>query len=153
MRRLAMLAVILPLALSALSSAAHAADEPRTAAAVKAADDGWADAETRGDTAYIDRLLMPEYRSVSTDGKVTTKVMIVAGAAKHKGDNAFAAEVASWRAAHPSRAEVQIDGDTAILSWIAAGADKNGAIMSCDIFVYRDGRWRALYSQHSTAGG
>lgn len=153
MRRLATLAVIVLLALPVLASAAYAADEPRTAAAVKAADDGWADAETRGDAAYVDRLLMPGYRSVSTDGTITTKATIVAGAAKHKGDAAFAAKVAAWRAAHPSRAEAQIDGDTAILSWIATGADKNDAIMSCDIFIYRDGRWRALYSQHSTAGG
>jgi len=30
----------------------------------------------------------------------------------------------------------------------ADGIGISGAIQSCDIFVYRGGHWRAVYSQH-----
>ena len=38
---------------------------PHTAAAVIAADKGWTIAEEKGDVAYVEALLLPEYRSIS----------------------------------------------------------------------------------------
>ncbi|CAM3308077.1 hypothetical protein SPAN111604_15130 [Sphingomonas antarctica] len=53
--------------------------DPHTAAAVLAADQGWTDAEIRGDAAFVDALLLPEYQSIGTAGKITNKAAIVAG--------------------------------------------------------------------------
>ncbi|MDB5709535.1 MAG: hypothetical protein JWL96_1605 [Sphingomonas bacterium] len=130
---------------------ARPAPEPRTAAAVLAADNGWGDAETRGDIAFVDALLADGYRTIGHDGKVRTKADVLASTRTKGGTLARAAEVAAWRAQHPTQGNVALFGDTAVLTWITSGATNPGMVMSCDIFVYRDGRWHAVYSQHSDA--
>ena len=142
------LAVIVPLTGTA---EARPAPEPRTAAAVLAADNGWGDAEARGDVAFIDALLSDGYRTIGHDGKVRTKADVLASSRAKGGTPARAAEIAAWRAQHPTQGSVALFGDTAVLTWVTAGATDSGKVMSCDIFVYRGGRWHAVYSQHSDA--
>jgi hypothetical protein len=142
------LAVIVPLTGTA---EARPAPEPHTAAAVLAADNGWGDAEARGDVAFIDALLSDGYRTIGHDGKVRTKADVLASSRAKGGTPARAAEIAAWRAQHPTQGKVALFGDTAVLTWMTAGTTNAGMVMSCDIFVYRDGRWRAIYSQHSDA--
>jgi hypothetical protein len=132
-------------------SAASPAIEPRTAAAVQAADDAWGAAEGRGDAAFVDELLLPGYVSVGPAGKVTTKAAIVDGARKRGPSATMAAQIAAWKAAHPSRAEVTIVGDTAILRRLLTKPGLGEPVSSSDTFVYRGGHWRAIYSQHTTA--
>jgi hypothetical protein len=126
--------------------------EPQTQAAVIAADEGWDKAEDTGDTAYIDALLLPEYRSVSPDGSTHDKAAILASARKNVNSSERAAAAAKWKAAHPSITSVQMAGDTAILTFILDKPDEKKPILSCDVFVYRDGHWHAIYSQHTSAG-
>jgi hypothetical protein len=126
--------------------------EPHTEAAVIAEDKGWDKAEDQGDAAFIDQLLMPEYRSISSDGSVHDKAAIIASARKNVSSPEKKADTEMWRVAHPSLTSVAITGDTAILSFTLNRPGSPVRIMSSDIFVYRDGRWRALYSQHSEAG-
>lgn len=142
------------IALLILAAAAPAiASEPKTAAAVIAADDAWLHAEVSGDGDFLDRLLLPEYVSIGSDGKVTGKAKIVANARARTDDakEKLAAVIYAWKAAHPTRADVTIIGDTAILTWVLAKPGDAEPVSSCDIFVYRDGQWHAIYSQHSTA--
>jgi hypothetical protein len=141
--------LLLP-ALIALSSQAVAA-QPKTAEAVLAADDAWLKAELAGDTKFLDQLLLPEYRSVGAGGKVADKSKIIAHAQKAGGTPELAAQVASWKAAHPIRGEVSIFGDTAVLRWVLIKPENGDPVSSSDIFVYRDGQWRAIYSQHTSA--
>ncbi|MBA3895596.1 MAG: nuclear transport factor 2 family protein [Sphingomonadaceae bacterium] len=136
----------------AISNAAFAA-EPRTAAAVVAADDAWGSAEVMGDAAFVDALLMPEYRSVGADGHVTDKATIVAHTRSHAKSPEFAAKVVAWKDAHPERADVTLFGDTAIVRWISTKPGGGDPVASCDVFVYRGGRWRAIYSQHTSVFG
>jgi hypothetical protein len=125
--------------------------EPRTEAAVRAADDAWGEAEKRGDADFVEQLLLPEYRSIGSDGKITSKAVIVDHTRARGASSEYAKQVDEWKTAHPERAEVRITGDTAVLTWVP---DKPGAavIFSCDIFVYRSGRWHGIYSQHTSAG-
>lgn len=127
-----------------------AATEPHTEAAVIADDNAWEKAEEAGDTAYIDRLLLPEYRSINVDGSINDKDAILAGARKSSPERT--AKIHAWLAAHPQKTSVIIIGDTAVLTFALARSGGSTPIMSCDIFVYRDGHWRALYSQHTAAG-
>jgi hypothetical protein len=127
-------------------------DEPHSEAAIIAADVAWDKAESSGDTAYIDNLLLPEYRSVNTDGSIHSKLAILSSAKNNAGSPDRAAAVAKWRVAHPYLMSVSMTGDTAILTFILDSPGAPKAVMSCDIFVYREGRWRALYSQHTQAG-
>jgi hypothetical protein len=125
------------------------ATEPHTAAAVEAADKAWGDAESNGDKAYVDWLLLPSYQSVGEAGTSASKDRIVAGASAARSADRKA-KVDAWKATHSEKAVVTIIGDTAVLAWTSTKPD--AAVMSCDIFVYQDGHWHAVYSQHTTAG-
>ena len=126
--------------------------EPHTEAAVIADDDAWSKAESSGDVAYIDALLLPGYRSINVDGSIHDKAAILAGARKRANSPATAAVIEKWHAAHPSITSVQMVGDTAIVTFALNKQDTQKPIMSCDVFVYQDGHWHALYSQHTQAG-
>jgi hypothetical protein len=124
--------------------------EPHTAAAVEAADQAWGNAESNGDKAYVDWLLLAGYHSVGESGKSADKRAIVASVDRARSTNRKA-EVDAWNAAHPEKPVVTIFGDTAVLAWTSAKPGDN-AVLSCDVFVYQDGHWHAAYSQHTTAG-
>ena len=141
-------AAVLSLPLSALA----AKPQPKTAAAVIAADEGWTTAEETKDVAYVDNLLLPDYRSVSPDGSVHDKAAILAHMQTNTSVADRTAAVEKYRAAHPYETSALISGDTAILTFhLKAQAPEKG-ITSSDIFVYRDGQWHAIYSQHTDAG-
>ena len=135
----------------AASVDAMPAAEARTAQAVIAADKAWGAAESRGDTTFVDHLLLPGYQSVGASGTSTPKDKILSSTIAHRGSKTAEADVAAWKAAHPVRSEVRIFGDTAVLTWISTKPDAGDVISSCDVFVYRDGHWHAIYFQHSSA--
>jgi hypothetical protein len=134
------------------NAGAQESSEPHTAAAVVAADERWSKAEDIGDIAYINALLLPEYRSISSDGSTDDKATIVARARKNAYTTEGAAKAETWYTAHPYLPVVEINGDVAVLTFILQKGVDPKPVMSCDIFVYRDGHWRALYSQHTEAG-
>ena len=146
------------LAVLAIASG-HAADAaiPPTdetqmnAAGVTAVEQHWNQAEERGDTAYLDQLLLPEYRSISSDGTARPKAAIMASAARNRGSDATAIADAAYLKAHPSDQTVVVHGDTAIMSFYNPALGAQTGVRSSDILVYRDGHWHALYSQHSKA--
>lgn len=140
-------------AMAASPDSASAADETaHTAAAVKAVDQHWLEAEEGGDAAWLDGMLMPDYRSVGVAGTFATKAAILARAVKNGGSQAMKQKVAAWQAAHPVDQQVTLQGDTAILSFVSAAPATKGKLYSSDVFVYVDGRWRALYSAHTELG-
>jgi len=130
------------------SSHAQAAEEPHTAGAVIAADKAWSVAEETGDVAFVEALLLPEYRSISPDGSVHDRAAIVASTRKATPERA--AMIEKYMAEHPFDMTVAISGDTAVLTFTVKGDDKK-RVRSCDIFVYRENHWHALYSQHTNA--
>lgn len=122
----------------------------RTAAGAIATDEHWSRAEIHGDTAFISALLVPEYRSVGPDGVAHSRAMIIAGASKRGADTvASAAAAAAYRAAHPSRTQVLLEGNTAVITFYSPALGADRGVRSSDILVYEDGRWHAVYSQHS----
>lgn len=125
--------------------------EQRTEAAVVAVDEAWERAEQAGDLAYLNDLLLPEYRSVNIDGSTIDKAAILSSAQENGGSTGRAAIVAKWHSKHPARVTVEVVGDLALLTFILSKQDVPERVMSCDIFVYRGGTWHALYSQHTQA--
>jgi hypothetical protein len=128
-------------------------ESARTEAAVRAVDQHWMDAELDGDSAWLDAMLLPEYRSVGADGTVHTKAALLAHAAKNRGNDTERRQVEAWLKVHPSGQAVVIRGDTAILTFYDPKLGPQRGVRSADVFVYENGRWHALYSQHSRAGG
>jgi hypothetical protein len=131
--------------------AVHAAS-PRTSeaahtdTAVIAVDDHWMQAELSGDTAWLNAMLMPDYRTVGADGKVGDKTAILRAVKKNRGSDKMRKQVDAWLKAHPTRKSVVMHGDVAILSF---SDPDTGRVRSSDIFIYRDGGWHAVYSQHA----
>ena len=113
-----------------------------------AVDKKWTAAEERGDVAYVDALLLPEYRSVSPDGSTHSKEAILINTRKATSERA--AMIEKYLLEHPTDMAVTINGDIAVLTFTAVN-DAKKLIRSCDIFVYRGGHWHALYSQHTDA--
>lgn len=120
-----------------------------TAESLIAVTNHWSDAEARGDTAYLERLLAPAYRSVNADGTIHGRSRIIAGAAAH-GSPAAVAALAAWRATHHHATRVVIDHETAVVSYAPGPDSPDSPITSSDVFVYNDHRWQALYSAHTT---
>lgn len=123
----------------------------KSAAAVIAVDQHWSRAELGGDFAYVDQLLLPEYRSVNANGSVHPKAAILASARKNIGSSAtsVAASIAAYRKAHPYGTSVALQGNTAVITFYSEMLGPEKGVKSSDILVYVDGRWHALYSQHT----
>jgi hypothetical protein len=154
MRSVAALVPMLLLMLSPLPcpAASSPAPQPKTAEAVKAADEGWTKAEETGDVSYVDNLLLDGYRSVNPDGTVHDKAAILANTRKHAGSTEYAAKIQKWTADHPYGTDVFLQGDTAVVTFYSKPLGPQKGIMSCDIFTYVDGQWHAVYSQHTSVG-
>ena len=118
----------------------------RTPAAVIAVDDHWLEAEMSGDTVWLDAMLMSDYRSISAEGKVLDKPRLLANAEKYRGSDTMRKKVDAWLKRHPTRKSVVMHDDLAILSF---SDPATGNVRSSDVFVYKDGGWHALYSQHA----
>jgi len=131
---------------AAADTGAKADETAKTTAAVLAVDRHWLEAEVSGNTAWLDAMLMPDYRSISLDGKVLDKPALLAHAKKNRGSDKMRKQVDAWLKAHPSKQLVVMHGDVAILSFSDPETDN---VRSSDIFIYQDGGWHALYSQHA----
>jgi hypothetical protein len=133
------------------TSQAEGDETQQTQAGVMAVENHWTLAEMTGDTAWLDRMLLPEYRSVGDNGIAHPKDAIVAGAAKHASTSLDQARLdwAKYQKEHPSGSAVVLHGNTAIVSFYDLSLGPEKGVKSSDIFVYIDGRWHALYSQHS----
>lgn len=145
-----------PLPVHAQDSGPASADETQpTEAGVIAVDNHWSLAEMTGDTAWLEQMLLPEYRSVNNDGVAHDKAAIVAGAAKRKGTSLDTAKL-KWTAyekQHPYGSAVAVHGNTAVISFYDPVLGPQKGVRSSDVFVYVDGHWHALYSQHTSVRG
>ena len=144
------LSLVATLACPSPTTAADAkvAETARTAEAVVAVDDHWLQAEEHGDTAWLDSMLSPEYRSIGADGKILDKPTLLAHAARNRTSDKMSKEVQAWQKTHPTRKSVVMRADVAILSF---SNPQTGRVRASDIFVYEGGAWHALYSQHTRA--
>lgn len=131
--------------------AANADETQRTEAGVMAVDHHWSLAEMTGDTNWLNQMLLPEYRSISNDGSAHAKDAIVAGALKRKGTDMAKAqlEFVTYGKEHPYGTAVVIHDNTAIVSFYDPALGPQKGVKSSDIFLYLDGHWHALYSQHT----
>ena len=130
------------------ASMAQIKTDAKTPSSVIAVDNAWGAAEESGDSAFVERLLAPEYRSIGADGQTTDRAAILSRVHGPR-DPGRAERIAAYKASHPSQPSVTLVGDTAVLTWVSQ--KPGAAIYSCDVFVYRNGHWQAVYSQHTNA--
>lgn len=125
--------------------------DARTPEAVKAADAAWLDAEINGDAKFLEWFLEDGYESIDSTGAILSKVKLIENRRQQGRSEKFAAAVREWREKHPNHAQVMLYGNTAVLTWVTDDPNSKTPVYSCDIFVYRDRHWHAIYSQHSNA--
>jgi hypothetical protein len=123
-----------------------------TEAGVRAVEQHWTRAEGTGDTDFLEAMLAPDYRSVNVDGKSTPKSAIVEHAAKNKGSDKGMQEIDAYIKAHPYGEAVAMHQNSAIVTFYDPQLGPQNGVKSADIFIYVDGHWHAMYSQHSAAG-
>lgn len=104
-------------------------------AGVRAVEAHWTQAFLHGDTAFLTRLLAPNYVSISTKGVVRDRAAIVglAVAMSKKNLGSFPAQTL----------QVEVRGESAIVT------SSDGGQRSVDVFYFSDGAWHAWYSQHT----
>lgn len=120
----------------AVALAASDPEAARTVEGVRAVENHWTRAFVTGDTAYLNALLSDDYVSVNQAGRARPKAEIVALAQKiASGPNPPKPT--------PSTSTIEVVGNAAISTQVAE------TDASVDVFYYRDGRWRAWYSQHT----
>jgi hypothetical protein len=123
------------LAMLALATVALSApSKPSAEALVRTAERQWLDAEYHGDTAALMKLLLPDYRTVSSNG-VHGRDELIAAVAKRGGR--------SVEPPYPTP-KIEIHGTTALA--IFAAGDTS---YSVDVFVFEKEAWHALHSQHT----
>jgi hypothetical protein len=126
-----------------------AAEAAKTTAALLVVEDHWMQAEIHGDVAYVAQLLLPRYESVNADGVAHPRSAILANAKKNGESDKMARTVAMYMKLHPYGTLVRIEGDTGIVTFYSLKGGPQKGVMSSDIFVYLDGEWHAVYSQHT----
>lgn len=125
--------------------------DSRTPDAVIAADAAWLNAEIDGNYKYLEWFLLDGYESIDATGSIFSRAELIEKRRQRGHSDEFAKAVREWREHHPNHAEVQIHGDTAVLTWVSDDQRSKTPVYSCDIFVYQNHHWHAIYSQHSTA--
>ena len=124
------------LCLPGLALAASDPETARTVEGVRAVENHWGRAFVTGDAVYLERLLSDDYVSVNPSGRARPKAEIIALAQKIAAGPNPPKPV-------ESTSKIEVIGDAAISTQIGE------TDASVDVFYYRDGRWRAWYSQHS----
>ena len=131
---------LLPLLL-AVSLPATAAT-PSAEATLRDAENQWSQAFLSGDAQVLGDLLDPAYVSVSAAGAPRTRDEVIAlarkYAAQHPGESAKPL---------PPTSTIQVKGELGIVRHHGPND------VSVDVFYRADGRWHALYSQHTAVGG
>jgi hypothetical protein len=132
---------------------ANSRADARTPEAVKAADAAWLHAEISGDYKFLEWFLLDGYESIDATGSIFSRAALIENRRRRGRSEEFAKQVREWREKHANHAEVKIYRDIAVLTWVADDQSSKTPIYSCDIFIYQNRHWHAIYSQHSTAEG
>ena len=123
--------------------AAHCAlHTPRTAAGVLAAEHAWVGAIEQRDAAALDCLLGEGFTDINWQGELITRQAMLDGfAAKPKVTLTL------------DQLTTDVSGDMAVVRGrnrqAGPGGKPAGAVRFTDVFVYRDGAWRALRAQET----
>jgi ketosteroid isomerase-like protein len=126
-----------------LAIAAHCVfHTPRTAAGVLAAERHWVVAIERRDAAALDCLLAPDFTDNNWQGRVITRAQMFDGFATKPHVTLVLDELTT-----------DVAGDMAVVRGRNRQTGRDGkpagAVRFTDVFIYRDGAWRALRAQET----
>jgi hypothetical protein len=118
--------------------------EPRTEAAVRAAEDRWVHLLEARDVGGLACLLAPEFTDTNWLGRKVARASVLA-ALPHRPDSRLTL----------SEVVVRTYGTVAIVQGLNRQTDRAGraagAVRFTDIFLYRERRWQAVFAQETPA--
>jgi hypothetical protein len=148
MKSLLVLFLVVVCAFTALASdcATVLGPQKADAASLDRVEDAWNEAFNRGNTEYLECLLVPDFVTVTPHGK-RDRAWELEHARQNRGSTAAIP--------HFSGTVFQIEGSTGIAKlYKPASADgQHPATQLADVFTFQDGAWRAVYSQHTFVEG
>jgi len=116
--------------------------QPHTEAGVLAAEDAWVAALRRRDTATLGRLLTADFVDTTWKGARHGKAQVLASLAAHGPQPTELGDMS-----------VSLHGDTAVARGLNTIRGADGSVQArirfTDVFIYRDGAWRALAAQET----
>jgi len=119
-----------------------------TEQALKDMENKWAAASLKNDTAAVSDMLADDWSTISAEGKVQTKADALAEIKKAKLTKSAVSDM---------RVRM-LDADAAVVTgtWSGAGTDGSGKKFDTserwtDVFVKKDGKWKCVSSQSTTA--
>jgi ketosteroid isomerase-like protein len=114
-------------------------------AELKALEQQWLDAYTKGDTAFLKTVEADDWSLVDSDGTVMTKAQDI----KELGDKTFVCKSATM-----SDTTIKMMGDnyayatgTVKMAGSYKGKDFDETFRAVDIFEKKNGKWQSTYSQ------
>ena len=129
-----------------MSFPAHAAvdcagfRQPHSAAGVIAAENAWVKALTTRDGKALSCILAPGFMDMAWNGELHSRGEVLAGLAKRPSN-----------AIKLSNLKVELSGDRAVARGVNTATKPDGSLIGRvkfeDMFVYRDGMWRAMTAQ------
>ena|SRR2546422_5197265 len=140
------LLVLLSLAAGLTSSIEVAAQTENVEQTLLQLERDWEQANAKNDLAALDRILAPEFVNTDSDGLLRTRAEVMT--ARKSG-------AVKFTAFSQGDYKVHVFGDTAIVTGRMAikgtreGKDYAGQERFTDVFLRRDGRWRAV-STHAS---
>lgn len=132
------------LLLTVSSLPARSADTKDVEKAIVQMEKDWTEAGIKKDVATLDRILADDWMAIDFEGKTMTKAAAIADMKSGASTNA-SVELGEMK--------VRVYGDTAIVQGSDTekstykGKDSSGHYVWTDVFVKRNGRWRAVSSQ------
>jgi hypothetical protein len=125
----------------AISAAAQSTKQSGTEAQLIQMEHDWAKALTQRDTATLDRFIADDWTNVNHKGKVITKAALI--------QSVKSAEK-PLEAANLTDVHAKIFGESALVTGIATekkAGESEERFRFMDLFVKRNGKWVAVYTQ------
>jgi ketosteroid isomerase-like protein len=143
MKYKSLLAVAGLLALTLFTGRAQDTEQAKVERYIKEGESQWAEADSKGDTAAVERVLADDFVGVAPDGTFYDKAEEIKNTREDNGNTLFN---------HANEIKVRFFGDTAVAqgseTWERrTGEPKKGSYIWTDTWVKRNGKWQIVAAE------
>jgi ketosteroid isomerase-like protein len=131
------------LALALFTGRAQDTDQAKAERYIKEGESQWAEADSKGDTTAVERILADDFVGVAPDGTFYDKAEEIKNTREDNGNTLFN---------HANEIKVRFFGDTAVAqgseTWERrVGEPKKGSYIWTDTWVKRNGKWQIVAAE------
>ena len=143
MKYRSLVVVVALLAMALFTGRAQDSEQAKAERYIKEGESQWAEADSKGDTAAVERVLADDFVGVAPDGTFYDKAEEIKNAREDNGNTLFN---------HANEIKVRFFGDTAVAqgseTWERrTGEPKKGSYIWTDTWVKRNGKWQIVAAE------